>query len=98
MSVVDGTSRLRKVLLCKPEFLVSAAPINVISEQYTKPLNRDKMMQEFESVVKAYEENGVEVVQVTSTENMRMRFLPEILVAMSKRVIFLDILRNLFVF
>lgn len=70
MSVVDGTSRLRKVLLCKPEFLVSAAPINVISEQYTKPLDRDKMMQEFESVVKAYEENGVEVVQVTSTENM----------------------------
>lgn len=49
---------------------MSAAPINVISEQYTEPLNRDKMMQEFESVVKAYEENGVEVVQVTSTENM----------------------------
>ena len=70
MTVIDGTSRLRKVLLCKPEFLVSAAPINVISEHYTKPLNRDKMMQEFESVVKAYEENEVEVIQVTSSENM----------------------------
>ena len=70
MPVIDGTSRLRKVLLCRPDFLVSAAPINVISEQYTEPLNHDKMMQEFASVVKAYEENGVEVVQVTSTENM----------------------------
>ena len=36
MSVVDGTSRLRKVLLCKPEFLVSAAPINGNSSR--KPL------------------------------------------------------------
>ncbi|MCO4665330.1 aminohydrolase [Streptococcus infantarius subsp. infantarius] len=44
MAVIDGTSRLRKVLMCRPDFLVSAAPINVISEQYTKPLDYDKMM------------------------------------------------------
>ena len=52
MAVIDGTSRLRKVLMCRPDFLVSAAPINVISEQYTEPLDHDKMMQEYGAVVK----------------------------------------------
>ena len=70
MAVIDGTSRLRKVLMCRPDFLVSAAPINVISEQYTKPLDHDKMMQEYGAVVKAYQDNGVEVVQVTSGKKM----------------------------
>ncbi len=85
MAVIDGTSRLRKVLMCRPDFLVSAAPINVISEQYTKPLDYDKMMQEYGAVVKAYQDNGVEVVQVTSGKKCQMQFLLEILEVMLRK-------------
>ncbi|MCO4521177.1 aminohydrolase [Streptococcus infantarius subsp. infantarius] len=85
MAVIDGTSRLRKVLMCRPDFLVSAAPINVISEQYTEPLDHDKMMQEYGAVVKAYQDNGVEVVQVTSGKKCQMQFLLEILEVMLRK-------------
>ena len=61
MYVKNGTGVLKKVLVSKPSFL-KAAPINEIAKKWTPELDVKKMEKEHEMLVKAYEDNGVEVV------------------------------------
>ncbi len=61
MFVKNGTSRLHKVLLSRPEYL-KAAPINEIARKWAPELDVEKMLQEHEQLVKAYHEQGVETV------------------------------------
>lgn len=61
MYVKDGTSKLKKVLLSKPEFL-KPAPINEIAIKWKDTaMNIETMLREHEEFVKAYHAAGVEV-------------------------------------
>lgn len=61
MYVKDGTSKLKKVLLSKPEFL-KPAPINEIAKKWKDTaMNVETMLREHEEFVKAYHAAGVEV-------------------------------------
>ncbi|MDD6796530.1 MAG: arginine deiminase family protein [Clostridiaceae bacterium] len=60
MFVKNGTGVLKRVLVSKPEFL-KAAKINEIAKKWDYDLDIDKMREEHEMFVKAYEENGVKV-------------------------------------
>lgn len=62
--VKNSTGVLKKVLMCKPTFL-KAVPINEIARKWQdKSLDVEKMEKEHRGLVKAYEDNGVEVVMV----------------------------------
>ncbi len=62
MYVKDGTSVLKRVLMSKSTYL-EAAPINEIAKKWSsKPLDRDLLKREHESIVAAYHKYGVEVV------------------------------------
>lgn len=69
MFVKNGTGVLKKVLMSPPSYL-EAAPINEIAKKWSHTrLDREKMKTEFQSVVEAYRNNGVEVVQLEAAEN-----------------------------
>ncbi|KRM97454.1 amidinotransferase family protein [Liquorilactobacillus aquaticus DSM 21051] len=71
MFVLNGTSELKRVLVCPPTYLEEAAPINEISKKYAdQPLNRKKLTAEFEQLVEAYQQAGIEVEQQTATPEM----------------------------
>lgn len=61
MYVKNGTGVLKKVLVSRPSFL-KAAPINEIARKWGLELDVKKMEEEHKAFVKAYEDNGVEVV------------------------------------
>lgn len=61
MYVKNGTGVLKKVLLSRPSYL-KAEPINEIAKKWDLDLDIEKMEKEHQMLVKAYEENGVEVV------------------------------------
>ncbi|MCH4177725.1 MAG: arginine deiminase family protein [Streptococcaceae bacterium] len=64
MFVINGTSKLTKVLLSSPEYLISPAPINEISKKYAgQPLDRAKMMREYQSLIETYHKFDIEVVE-----------------------------------
>lgn len=55
--------RLKKVLLCKPDYLKILQPINVIQEKHSENnIDTQKASKEHEDFVKALENEGVEVV------------------------------------
>ncbi|MDR2103434.1 MAG: hypothetical protein LBP42_04945, partial [Treponema sp.] len=61
MFVKNSTGILKKVLLCKPAYL-KITPINEIAKKWIdKPLDLNKMEAEHRALVKAYEDNGVQV-------------------------------------
>ncbi|MDR3138681.1 MAG: hypothetical protein LBT95_03295, partial [Treponema sp.] len=61
MFVKNSTGILKKVLLCRPTYL-KITPINEIAKKWAdKPLDLAKMEAEHRALVKAYEDNGVEV-------------------------------------
>ena len=60
MYVKNGTGVLKRVLVSKPDYL-KAAKINEIAKKWDYDLDLDKMAQEHEAFVHAYEENGVKV-------------------------------------
>lgn len=61
MFVKNGTSRLKKVLLSKPEYL-KPAPINEIAKKWQSyELDVEKMLREHERLVSAYKQAEVEV-------------------------------------
>lgn len=61
MYVKDGTSRLRKVLVSRPEFL-KPAPINEIAKKWKDTtMDVETMLKEHEAFVEAYRAEGVEV-------------------------------------
>ncbi|MBS7577139.1 MULTISPECIES: arginine deiminase family protein [unclassified Enterococcus] len=69
MFVINGTSKLTKVLLSPPEYLISPTPINEISKIYAgQPLDRDKMQKEYQNLVEAYRAAGVEVIEAKGNE------------------------------
>lgn len=71
MFVRNGTSELKKVLICPPTYLEEAAPINEISKKYAdQPLDREKLSAEFEQLVEAYHQAGIKVEQQTATPEM----------------------------
>ncbi|KRL38994.1 dimethylarginine dimethylaminohydrolase family protein [Liquorilactobacillus uvarum] len=71
MFVRNGTSELKKVLICPPTYLEEAAPINEISKKYAdQPLDREKLSAEFEQLVEAYRQAGIKVEQQTATPEM----------------------------
>ncbi|AND83590.1 nitrate reductase [Clostridium tyrobutyricum] len=62
--VKNSTGVLKKVLLCPPNYM-KLQPINVIADKWIKEnngLNIEKCIKEHNDLIKAYEENGVEVV------------------------------------
>ncbi|WP_010233222.1 dimethylarginine dimethylaminohydrolase family protein [Clostridium arbusti] len=62
--VKNSTAVLKKVLLCPPDYMKLQA-INVIAEKWIKENNEldiQKCIREHKELIKAYEENGVEVV------------------------------------
>lgn len=68
MYVSDGTSKLRKVLVSRPEFL-KPAPINEIAKKWKDTtMDVEVMLKEHEAFVKAYEENGIEVVYLDADQ------------------------------
>ena len=61
MFVKNGTGILKQVLLSKPDFL-EPAPINEIAKLWEKTrLDKNKMAEEHNALVKAYEDHGVKV-------------------------------------
>lgn len=55
--------RLKKVLLCKPDYLKILQPINVIQEKHSENnIDTEKACKEHEQFIKALEAEGVEVV------------------------------------
>ncbi|WP_281164388.1 dimethylarginine dimethylaminohydrolase family protein [Liquorilactobacillus sicerae] len=71
MFVKDGTSKLNRVLTCPPTFLQMAAPINEISKKYAdRPLNQSKLLIEYQQLLDAYVEAGVEVEELTADSSM----------------------------
>ncbi len=61
MFVKDSCSVMKKVLMSRPDYL-QAAPINEIARKWSAArLDAQKMKKEHDALVKAYEENGVEV-------------------------------------
>ncbi|KRL05816.1 dimethylarginine dimethylaminohydrolase family protein [Liquorilactobacillus oeni] len=71
MFVRNGTSELKRVLTCPPTYLKEAAPINEISKKYAdQPLDREKLADEFNQLIAAYHEAGVEVEQQTAAPEM----------------------------
>lgn len=70
--VKNSTGILKKVLLCSPDYM-KLQPINVIAEKWIKEnngLNIEKCIKEHKDLIKAYEENGVEVVLMEPEENL----------------------------
>lgn len=68
MYVSDGTSKLRKVLVSRPEFL-KPAPINEIAKKWKDTtMDVEVMLKEHEAFVKAYEENGIEVAYLDADQ------------------------------
>ena len=64
MFVKNSSGVLKKVLMCRPTYL-QAAPINEIAVQWSHTkLNRVIMENEYFALLKAYENNGVEVVSL----------------------------------
>ncbi|MFT9004333.1 MAG: arginine deiminase family protein [Liquorilactobacillus hordei] len=71
MFVRNGTSVLKKVLTCPPTFLDEAAPINEISKKYQdQPLDKEKLLDEYQQLLDAYAKAGVQVEQLTPQESM----------------------------
>lgn len=71
MFVLDGTSKLKKVLVCPPTYLKEAAPINEISKKYAdQPLDQTRLAAEFEQLIEAYHQAGVEVECQTAAPDM----------------------------
>ena len=61
MYVYNGTGRLKKVLVSKPEYL-KPAPINEIAKKWKDTtMDVETMLREHDSFVRAYEEAGVKV-------------------------------------
>ncbi|RDU25057.1 dimethylarginine dimethylaminohydrolase family protein [Anaerosacchariphilus polymeriproducens] len=61
MFVRNGTARLKRVLLSKPEYL-KPAPINEIAKKWkSSVLDSEKMLREHEALVNAYKQAGVEI-------------------------------------
>lgn len=70
--VKNSTGILKKVLLCPPNYMKLQA-INVIAEKWIKEnngLNIEICIKEHKELIKAYEENGVEVVLMDPDENL----------------------------
>lgn len=68
MYVENGTGVLKKVLLSRPSYL-KPAPINEIAKKWEHTtMDIEKMEEEHRLLVKAYEENGVEVVMLEADE------------------------------
>ncbi len=68
----SATTPLKKVLLCQPEFH-EFEPINVITEKWLdegQQTNHELIMKEHAELVRAYEENGVEVELVDPVPNL----------------------------
>ena len=70
MFVKNSTGVLKKVLMCKPTYL-KPVPINEIAKKWQDTtLDIKKLEAEHELMVKAYEENGVEVVLLDADPRM----------------------------
>ncbi len=68
MYVANGTGVLKKVLLSRPTYL-KPAPINEIAKKWEHTVMDVKIMEkEHQLLVQAYEQNGVEVVQLPADE------------------------------
>jgi N-dimethylarginine dimethylaminohydrolase len=62
MFVKNSTGVLKKALLCRPTYL-RISPINEIAKKWTEtPLDLNKMEEEHRALVRAYEDNGVQVM------------------------------------
>lgn len=72
MFVNNSTGVLKKVMVCSPKYL-QLQPVNEISKEWINKgevdSNRETALKEFDEFVKAYEDNGVEVVQVDPHED-----------------------------
>jgi N-dimethylarginine dimethylaminohydrolase len=70
MFIKNSTGVLKKALLCRPRFL-KLSPINEIAKKWIRqPLDAEKMEAEHRSLVKAYEDNGVEVVFIEAEPDL----------------------------
>lgn len=71
MYVRNSTAPLHHVLVCPPTYLKTAAPINEISKKYQdQPLDKAKLLDEYQQLLDAYAEAGVQVEQLTPQESM----------------------------
>ena len=72
--VPNATNVLKKVLVCSPKYYVFNA-INEITKSWMEKgetEQNDRMVSEWNELIQAYEENGVEVAQMTPDKNMQV--------------------------
>ena len=72
--VPNATNVLKKVLVCSPKYYVLNA-INEITKSWMEKgetEQNDRMVSEWNELIQAYEENGVEVAQMTPDKNMQV--------------------------
>lgn len=73
--VRNATNELKKVLVCSPEYYVFNG-INEITKSWMEKgetEHNDQMKREWEELIQAYEENGVEVVRMTADPSMQVQ-------------------------
>lgn len=73
--VKNAVNELKKVLVCSPEYYVFNG-INEITKSWMEKgetEHNDQMKQEWDGLIKAYEENGVEVVKMTPDPAMEVQ-------------------------
>ena len=73
--VSNATNELKKVLVCSPEYYVFNG-INEITKSWMEKgetEHNDQMKREWDELIQAYEENGVEVVKMTPDPTMQVQ-------------------------
>lgn len=84
--VSNGTNVLKKVMVCSPEYYVFNA-INEITKSWMEKGEKehnDRMVEEWNTLVQAYKENGVEVVQVDTHKELEVQTFARDFGAMAK--------------
>ncbi|AAK78356.1 N-dimethylarginine dimethylaminohydrolase [Clostridium acetobutylicum] len=71
--VVNSTGVLKKVLLCRPDY-IEIEPIDEISKSWYEKeyeINKEECIKEHEELVQAYQQNGIEVILIDGKPKLK---------------------------